>query len=219
MTGVELAPPADGLRWGRRCRAACVDRGVLIRPLGDVVVLMPPLTTTAAEIDRIVDALAASISEVCSREPGPGRGHLVRGWSTTLPTRPWAAWVDERLDEVRDAGRWRAHRDFDALGRPPVDSSRPDSEVVSFASNDYLGLTRHPAVVAAAHAALDRWGTGSGASRLVTGNRPVHDELEAELADVEGHRARRPVPHRLRRQPRRAHHARRPPAPASSATS
>jgi adenosylmethionine-8-amino-7-oxononanoate aminotransferase len=66
MTGVELAPPADGLRWGRRVSAGCVDRGVLIRPLGDVVVLMPPLTTTADEIVRIVDALEAAIVEVAA---------------------------------------------------------------------------------------------------------------------------------------------------------
>ena len=65
MVGVELSPPRDGLRWGRRVCAAAVARGVLIRPLGDVVVLMPMLTTTADEIDRIVDALAASIDEVC----------------------------------------------------------------------------------------------------------------------------------------------------------
>ncbi|MCU1369510.1 MAG: adenosylmethionine-8-amino-7-oxononanoate transaminase [Ilumatobacteraceae bacterium] len=64
MTGVELAPPADGLRWGRRVSAGCVDRGVLIRPLGDVIVLMPPLTTTAEEIERIIDALEAAIREV-----------------------------------------------------------------------------------------------------------------------------------------------------------
>ena len=66
MVGIELAPPRDDLRWGRRVSAGCVERGVLIRPLGDVVVLMPPLTTTADEIDRIVDALAASIAETCS---------------------------------------------------------------------------------------------------------------------------------------------------------
>jgi adenosylmethionine-8-amino-7-oxononanoate aminotransferase len=66
MTGVELAPPRDGLRWGRKVTAACVERGVLIRPLGDVIVLMPPLTVTSAEITRIVDALAAAIAEVCS---------------------------------------------------------------------------------------------------------------------------------------------------------
>ncbi|MDQ6695831.1 MAG: adenosylmethionine--8-amino-7-oxononanoate transaminase [Actinomycetota bacterium] len=66
MVGVELAPPADGLRWARKVSAACVRRGVLIRSLGDVVVLMPILTSTAAEIDRIVDVLVASIEEVCS---------------------------------------------------------------------------------------------------------------------------------------------------------
>jgi 8-amino-7-oxononanoate synthase len=55
--------------------------------------------------------------------------------------------------------------------------------VVSFASNDYLGLTQHPSVVAAAHAALDRWGAGAGSARLIVGSRPVHAELEAALAE------------------------------------
>lgn len=64
MTGVELAPPTDGLRWGRRVSAGCVDRGVLIRPLGDVIVLMPPLTTTEDELLRVIDALEAAIVEV-----------------------------------------------------------------------------------------------------------------------------------------------------------
>ena len=64
MAGVELAPPADGLRWGRRVCAAAVRRGVLLRPLGDVVVLMPPLTVTDDEVTRIVDTLGAAIAEV-----------------------------------------------------------------------------------------------------------------------------------------------------------
>jgi adenosylmethionine-8-amino-7-oxononanoate aminotransferase len=64
MVGVELAPPGPGLRWGRRVCAGAVARGVLLRPLGDVVVLMPPLTTTADEIVRIVDALEGSLDEV-----------------------------------------------------------------------------------------------------------------------------------------------------------
>ena len=66
MVGVELSPPEEGMRWGRRVSAACVRRGVLIRPLGDVIVLLPMLTSTAAEIDRIVAVLAAAIDEVCS---------------------------------------------------------------------------------------------------------------------------------------------------------
>ena len=64
MAGVELAPPVEGLRWGRRVCAAAVRRGVLLRPLGDVVILMPPLTTTDDEVERIVDTLAAAIAEV-----------------------------------------------------------------------------------------------------------------------------------------------------------
>lgn len=65
MGGVELAPPEDGLRWGRRVCAAAVRRGVLLRPLGDVVVLMPMLTSTAEELERIVDTLVAALDEVC----------------------------------------------------------------------------------------------------------------------------------------------------------
>jgi adenosylmethionine-8-amino-7-oxononanoate aminotransferase len=64
MVGVELAPPKDQLRWGRRVCAGAVDRGVLLRPLGDVVVVMPPLTITEGEIVRIVDALAVALEEV-----------------------------------------------------------------------------------------------------------------------------------------------------------
>ncbi len=65
MAGIELAPPGPGLGWGRRVCAAAVRRGVLLRPLGDVVVVMPPLTTTAAEIEGIVDVLALSLPEGC----------------------------------------------------------------------------------------------------------------------------------------------------------
>jgi adenosylmethionine---8-amino-7-oxononanoate aminotransferase len=64
MVGVELAPPKDGLRWGRRVCAGAVERGVLLRPLGDVVVVMPPLTVTEDEVVRIVDALTESLDDV-----------------------------------------------------------------------------------------------------------------------------------------------------------
>lgn len=64
MVGVELAAPREGLRWGRRVCAAAVRRGILLRSLGDVVVLMPPLTTTAQEIDSIVAVLADAVAEV-----------------------------------------------------------------------------------------------------------------------------------------------------------
>jgi len=58
-----------------------------------------------------------------------------------------------------------------------------DPQLLDLASNDYLGLSGHPAVVAAAQAAAAREGVGSGASRLVCGSRPVHAELEQSLAE------------------------------------
>lgn len=66
MAGIEVDPPTEGLRWGRKVSAACVDRGVLIRPLGDVIVIVPPLTITEDEIERIVETVAAAIVEVCA---------------------------------------------------------------------------------------------------------------------------------------------------------
>ncbi len=97
----------------------------------------------------------------------------------------WSEWVEDACRGVEQVGRWRAPRTFDARGPSGQLAERDGTvrrPVVSFASNDYLGLTTHPAVTAAAHEALDRWGTGAGASRLVTGSRPVHSELESELA-------------------------------------
>ena len=59
---------------------------------------------------------------------------------------------------------------------------RNGRELVSFCCNDYLNLSHHPRVIAAALAATERYGTGSGASRLVTGNHPLFAVLEARLA-------------------------------------
>jgi 8-amino-7-oxononanoate synthase len=94
----------------------------------------------------------------------------------------WTDWAASEAGTIRAAGRWREPRDLDAAG--PEGKLAPDGRpVVSFASNDYLGLTQHPDVVAAAHAALDRWGAGSGSARLIVGSRPVHGDLEAALAE------------------------------------
>ncbi|MHC4982727.1 MAG: 8-amino-7-oxononanoate synthase [Planctomycetota bacterium] len=58
--------------------------------------------------------------------------------------------------------------------------------VVCLCSNDYLGLANDPAVTAAAASALERWGVGAGASRLVCGTMTPHVELERRLADFKG---------------------------------
>ena len=94
----------------------------------------------------------------------------------------WHEWAERQATTIRAAGRWRAPRDLDGDGTAGT-LAPDDRPVVSFASNDYLGLTQHPAVVAAAHAALDQWGAGSGSARLIVGSRPVHTDLEHALAD------------------------------------
>jgi 8-amino-7-oxononanoate synthase len=67
--------------------------------------------------------------------------------------------------------------------RPPTaEDGDPSAPLLDLASNDYLGLSRHPAVLEAAAAELAASGLGAGASRLVTGTRPVHQQLEAALA-------------------------------------
>ncbi len=104
----------------------------------------------------------------------------------------WDRWVAEQQAEIRGAGRWRELRSLDGGG--PEHLLTDGRRVVSFASNDYLGLSQHRAVVAAAKEALTRWGAGAGASRLIVGCRPVHAELEGALARWRGTEAALVVP-------------------------
>ena len=86
--------------------------------------------------------------------------------------------------------RMEAHH----LRRIRVDSAREDGiwivqngrKFLSFSCNDYLNLSQHPKVKAAAVAAIEAFGVGAGASRLVTGNHPLFAELEARLAKLKG---------------------------------
>jgi adenosylmethionine-8-amino-7-oxononanoate aminotransferase len=64
MVGIDLATREPGTGLGRRVCASATRRGVLLRPLGDTVVLMPPLTSTAAELTQMVDALLGALDEV-----------------------------------------------------------------------------------------------------------------------------------------------------------
>src|SRR6476619_7508306 len=63
---------------------------------------------------------------------------------------------------------------------------RGGRKLLSFSCNDYLGLSHHPALKAAAIAAIERYGVGAGASRLVTGDHPLYAELESRLSRLKG---------------------------------
>lgn len=64
--------------------------------------------------------------------------------------------------------------------------TRGGRRLLSFCSNDYLNLTQHPAIKQAAKDAIDRYGAGAGASRLITGSHPLYAELETRLARLKG---------------------------------
>ena len=57
--------------------------------------------------------------------------------------------------------------------------------LLAFCSNDYLGLANHPELIAALSEGAARFGTGSGASHLISGHHVIHDELEAKLASTQ----------------------------------
>ena len=100
--------------------------------------------------------------------------------------------MKQSLDDF--AARKLAELDARMLRRTLVETARHDGlhvtrggkRLISFSCNDYLGLTHHADVKAAAHRALDEFGAGAGASRLVTGDHPVIEALERKLAAFKG---------------------------------
>lgn len=86
-------------------------------------------------------------------------------------------------EELKDLDRRNLLRNTLVVGsRQGSRVSIDGRELLLFCSNDYLGLASHPALVQAAAGAMERFGFGSGASRLVSGSSPLHRELEEALA-------------------------------------
>jgi glycine C-acetyltransferase len=96
-----------------------------------------------------------------------------------------AAAVARELEELRGAGVWKrewplrtpqlAHVEVEGRG-----------ELLNLCANNYLGLADHPEIVAAAHAALDRWGFGMASVRFICGTQELHLELERRLSEFLG---------------------------------
>jgi 8-amino-7-oxononanoate synthase len=93
--------------------------------------------------------------------------------------------LDQELADLADRDRLRETRTYAGADRAhPVDIQ--GRHLISFATNDYLGLASHPALAEASAAAAHETGYGSGASRLVSGEAPAHSILEAKLAAFAG---------------------------------
>ena len=107
--------------------------------------------------------------------------------------------LDDELNKIRAAGTYKSERVITSPQGPRVrvaaragngpdaaQSALAGSEVMVLCSNDYLGLAKHPALVAAAQQALDRWGYGLASVRFICGTQAPHKELERALSEFLG---------------------------------
>jgi glycine C-acetyltransferase len=93
-----------------------------------------------------------------------------------------------RLDEMRSAGLYKHERVIRSPQRPDVVLGEGDTRrhVLNFCANNYLGLADHPAVLAAARNALQRWGYGMASVRFICGTQEPHQLLERRLSEFLG---------------------------------
>jgi 8-amino-7-oxononanoate synthase len=98
-----------------------------------------------------------------------------------MPTNPYA-WLEQSLETIHRADWYRSVQTIH--GRPGATVVLAGQEVINFASNDYLGLTGDGRLMAAATAAIAEFGTGSTGSRLLSGHRELHRELEEAIAST-----------------------------------
>ena len=95
-----------------------------------------------------------------------------------------AGFIEKELQALQENSLYRRLRLVEGEQGPVL--SLDGHNVLNFSSNNYLGLANHPALAAAAKDAIDRYGCGSGASRLISGNMTLHEELENKIAELKG---------------------------------
>ena len=93
--------------------------------------------------------------------------------------------LQQTIEEIREAGLYKDERILTGpqQGRIGITGDR---SVINFCANNYLGLSNHPSVVAAARESLDAWGFGLSSVRFICGTQSIHKELEARLSSFLG---------------------------------
>ena len=94
------------------------------------------------------------------------------------------AHLNAELAEIEGAGLFKRERGIAGPQGPEIIVG--DTQVLNFCANNYLGLADHPAIVAAAHTALDEWGYGLASVRFICGTQDQHLELESRLSSFLG---------------------------------
>jgi 8-amino-7-oxononanoate synthase len=111
------------------------------------------------------------------------RGHVASGLNSMRSLDDFAG------EKLKGLDRTQLRRSVVETARSGIWVERAGRRLLSFSCNDYLNLSQHPSVIAAAVEATGRYGAGAGASRLVTGSHPLYRELETRLAKLKGSEA------------------------------
>lgn len=93
--------------------------------------------------------------------------------------------INAQLEEIRRAGLYKSERIITTPQNPHI-KVRAGEEVLNLCANNYLGLSDHPEIVAAAREALDKWGFGLSSVRFICGTQSIHKELEARISEFLG---------------------------------
>ena len=93
--------------------------------------------------------------------------------------------LTQQLQEIKDAGLFKKERIITSPQGAEI-STDEAGEVLNFCANNYLGLSSHPDVIAAAKAAIDSHGYGMSSVRFICGTQDIHKQLEAKLAEFLG---------------------------------
>lgn len=109
-------------------------------------------------------------------------GRMIHASQSQTPASSLDDFANSRLTALEKRNRRRTL--VDSAREEGVFLVRGGRRFISFSCNDYLNLTHHPKVKAAAIAAIETYGTGAAASRLITGNHPLLIELEEKLATL-----------------------------------
>ena len=93
--------------------------------------------------------------------------------------------INAELDSIRAAGTWREERIITTPQRSRIDTTAKQG-VVNFCANNYLGLSAHPELIAAAKESYDNWGFGLSSVRFICGTQQIHKDLEKKIAGFVG---------------------------------
>jgi glycine C-acetyltransferase len=92
--------------------------------------------------------------------------------------------LKKTIDEIRDAGLYKSERVIESPQEARIEVG--GREVLNMCANNYLGLSDHPEIVAAAREGLDNWGFGLSSVRFICGTQAIHKELESKISEFLG---------------------------------